>query len=83
MPTYEYECTACGLRFERSQKIGDPPVAECPRCRGSVRRLISSGTAVVIKDGRDGGRGCSLEQSGRRCCGRAERCGSPTCGESE
>jgi putative FmdB family regulatory protein len=81
MPTYEYECTACGLRFERSQKISDPPAAECPRCRGAVRRLISRGTAVVIKG--DGGRGCSLETSGQTCCGRGERCGRPPCGETE
>jgi putative FmdB family regulatory protein len=85
MPTYEYECTACGLRFERRQKISDDPVAECPECRGTVRRLIGSGTAVVIKGGggsspHGGGRVCSREQSGRTCCGREDRCGEPPCG---
>ncbi|MBN2085544.1 MAG: zinc ribbon domain-containing protein [Anaerolineales bacterium] len=85
MPTYEYECAACGLRFERSQKIRDDPVSECPECRGSVRRLLSSGTAFVIKgagesSSRQGGRDCSLEQAGRTCCGREERCGKPSCG---
>jgi putative FmdB family regulatory protein len=85
VPTYEYECTACGLRFERRQKIADEPVAECPECHGRVRRLLSSGTAVMVRgDGspspRGGGRRCALEQEGRTCCGREERCGEPPCG---
>ncbi len=40
MPIYEYECRACGARFERRQKMTDEPVQECPRCRGHVRRVI-------------------------------------------
>jgi putative FmdB family regulatory protein len=42
MPLYEYECEACGNRFERIQKFSDPPVGECPKCGGVVRKLISS-----------------------------------------
>ena len=42
MPLYEYECDACGNRFERIQKYSDPPVEECPKCGGVVRKLISS-----------------------------------------
>ena len=42
MPLYEYECEACGNRFERIQKLSDPPVGECPKCGGVVRKLISS-----------------------------------------
>jgi len=40
MPIYEYECRACGARFERRQSVHDEPVKECPRCRGHVRRVI-------------------------------------------
>jgi putative FmdB family regulatory protein len=83
MPTYEYECTVCGHRFERVQKMGDDPVAECPDCAGGVRRLVSRGTAFVMKGAReshDRGGGCSLERSGQTCCGRGERCGKPACG---
>ena len=40
MPIYEYECRACGARFERRQSVHDDPVKECPRCRGHVRRVI-------------------------------------------
>ena len=43
MPLYEYECDACGERFEKIQKFSDPPVDACARCgKGPVRRLLSS-----------------------------------------
>jgi putative FmdB family regulatory protein len=32
MPLYEYECQACGHRFEVIQKFSDAPPAECPKC---------------------------------------------------
>jgi putative FmdB family regulatory protein len=42
MPLYEYQCDACGERFERIQKFSDPPVEKCPTCGGKVRKLLSS-----------------------------------------
>jgi putative FmdB family regulatory protein len=43
MPLYEYECSACGHRFERIQKFSDPPVEECPNCgKNNVQKLMSS-----------------------------------------
>ena len=43
MPLYEYECDACGRRFELIRKFSDPPVEVCTVCRkGPVRRLVSS-----------------------------------------
>ena len=42
MPLYEYQCEMCAHRFERIQKFSDPLVANCPRCDGSVRKLVSS-----------------------------------------
>src|ERR1700752_2349976 len=42
MPLYEYQCEACSHRFERIQKVSDPPVETCPTCGGAVRKLISS-----------------------------------------
>ncbi len=42
MPLYEYECGACGHRFERIQKFSDPPPSACPGCGGAVRKLMSS-----------------------------------------
>ena len=85
MPTYEYECGRCGVRFERFKDMTDPPVAACPECEGNVRRLISGGAGFMLKgSGHTGHTGrtgpCALEQSGTTCCGREERCENP-CGE--
>ncbi len=57
MPMYEYECAACGHRFERIQKFSDPPVETCPNCgQAQVQKLLSSpaiqfkGTGWYITD---------------------------------
>jgi putative FmdB family regulatory protein len=42
MPLYEYQCDACGHRFEVIQKFSDPPVTVCPKCGGQVHKLLSS-----------------------------------------
>ena len=43
MPLYEYQCEACGNRFEVIQKFSDPPAESCKACgKGPVRRLQSS-----------------------------------------
>ena len=42
MPLYQYECASCAYRFERIQKFSDPLVDVCPKCGGSVRKLLSS-----------------------------------------
>lgn len=46
MPLYEYEHleTPCdnGKRFEKLQRVDDPPLAVCPVCGGAVRRLIGA-----------------------------------------
>ena len=42
MPLYEYECQACGHRFERIRKFADPPLAVCPQCGGAIEKLVSS-----------------------------------------
>jgi putative FmdB family regulatory protein len=47
MPIYEYRCEHCG-DFEEMQRITDPPLARCPKCRRKVRRLISS-TSFQLK----------------------------------
>jgi len=57
MPLYEYECEACGKRFEIIQKFSDAPPDTCRVCgKGPVRRLMSSpaiqfkGTGWYITD---------------------------------
>ncbi len=57
MPLYEYQCEACGKRFEQIQKFSDPHTEICAECgKGPVRRLLSSpaiqfkGTGWYITD---------------------------------
>jgi putative FmdB family regulatory protein len=42
MPLYEYECDACGHRFEKIQKFSDALEDTCPKCGGRVHKLMSS-----------------------------------------
>ena len=57
MPLYEYECEACGQRFEKIQKFSDAPIEVCAKCgKGPVHKLLSSpaiqfkGTGWYITD---------------------------------
>jgi putative FmdB family regulatory protein len=50
MPTYDYECDACGHSFELFQSISEPVKKKCPECgKPKLRRLIGTGAAVVFK----------------------------------
>jgi len=50
MPTYEYECEKCGYRFEKFQKMTEPPVKVCPKCKSrKVKRLIGVGGGIIFK----------------------------------
>ena len=50
MPTYEYECGACGHRFEQFQSITAEPIKRCPECKkAKVKRLIGRGAGIIFK----------------------------------
>jgi len=49
MPTYDYECGACGNTFEAFQKITDSPLEKCPKCNRRLKRLVGSGSAIIFK----------------------------------
>ena len=43
MPIYEFECPACGERFDRLQKLSDPDPDVCPHCgTAGVRRRMTA-----------------------------------------
>ncbi|GFZ93540.1 hypothetical protein GCM10011408_11630 [Dyella caseinilytica] len=43
MPIYEFQCNACGHRFDRLQKISDPDPVACPDCgQPQVQRQLSA-----------------------------------------
>ena len=41
MPLYEYQCTRCGHRFEKIEKVSGPHAKRCPKCAGKVERLMA------------------------------------------
>jgi putative FmdB family regulatory protein len=50
MPTYEYECQACGHAFEELQAMMDAKLTKCPKChKKKLARLISSGSGMIFK----------------------------------
>lgn len=50
MPTYDYECKACGHTFEKFQSITASAVRKCPECsKLKVKRLIGTGAGVIFK----------------------------------
>jgi len=59
MPTYEYECTNCKLKFELKQSFNDKTTAICPVCHGVAHRLFFSvpilfkGPGFYITDSRE------------------------------
>ncbi len=48
MPIYEYACTSCGERTEAKQSFDDPPLEDCPKCGGKLRKLYSP-VGIVFK----------------------------------
>jgi len=70
MPLYEYECDACGHRFEKIQKFSDPLEDTCPKCGGPVHKLMSSpaiqfkGSGFYITDYPKGEKGSAPKSDG-------------------
>jgi len=58
MPTYEYECEKCSLRFELKKRFSSDGGASCPRCQGKARRIFSpvpiifKGSGFYVTDSR-------------------------------
>ena len=42
MPLYEYQCDACGHRFEVIQKMSAGPPEKCPACGGIIHKMQSA-----------------------------------------
>ncbi|MBI5849750.1 MAG: zinc ribbon domain-containing protein [Planctomycetes bacterium] len=50
MPTYRYECQACGKGFELFQSMTDKLKRKCPSCgKPKLDRLIGAGAGVIFK----------------------------------
>ena len=51
MPTYEYQCDACGRIFEIRQRISEPALTRCETCGGVVKRLLSAAPFILKGEG--------------------------------
>ena len=50
MPTYEYECKACGHTFDVFQSMSADALTICPTCKKKqLRRLIGGGAGIIFK----------------------------------
>jgi putative FmdB family regulatory protein len=50
MPTYDYQCQACGHRLEVFQSFSEAPKRKCPQCgKQRLERLIGTGAGVLFK----------------------------------
>ena len=49
MPTYDYQCRDCGIKFELFQSMTEDQIQECPDCHGKVKRLIGAGAGLIFK----------------------------------
>ena len=50
MPTYDYQCQACGHNWELFQSMNDSPVKSCPKCKKrKAKRLLGMGAGIIFK----------------------------------
>ena len=50
MPTYDYECRACGAALEIFQPITESPKRKCPECGAlKLSRKIGTGAGILFK----------------------------------
>jgi putative FmdB family regulatory protein len=93
MPLYEYECDACGGRFEVIQKFSETST-ECRRCgKGPVRRLVAApafqfkGTGWYVTDyaqkGKSGGDSGSSGKGSSSDSGASEKSDAPASDSSK
>ena len=61
MPLYEYNCSACGSRFEVLQRVGQGSEGlECPTCgKAEVEKEYSTFAGSVAGGTSVGGGGCA------------------------
>ena len=89
MPLYEYECDACGHRFEKIQKFSDPLEDTCPKCGGAVHKLMSSpaiqfkGSGFYITDYPKGEKGSAPKSDGGKKAAAEKADASPKAEKSE
>ena len=77
MPTYEYECTHCGYKFEKFQNMTDEPLKRCPKCHKKVKRLIGAGAGIIFKGPGFYATDYAKKDKSSECCGMTNPCDNP------
>ena len=49
MPTYDYKCPNCNYTFEHFQPMSADQLTECPKCKGTLKRIIGTGAGPIFK----------------------------------
>jgi putative FmdB family regulatory protein len=49
MPTYDYKCSDCNYTFEYFQPMSSVTLTECPKCKGTLKRIIGTGAGPIFK----------------------------------
>lgn len=81
MPTYEYKCQKCGNEFEEFQSMTAEAKADCPKCGGHAKRMISLNSGIIFK-----GKGFYVtdyknnkNNNEAQSCPKAETCADSKC----
>ena len=86
MPTYGYRCTECGNEYDVWQRMSDEPVAACPACGKSGKRLIFpagivfKGTGFYKTDSRKSGSDGTSSTSSTSSSGSETKTATPSSG---
>jgi len=49
MPTYDYKCPECSVKFEKFHGISESPDVKCPKCGTSSTKQIGGGAGIMFK----------------------------------
>jgi len=49
MPIYTYRCENCGVQFDQTQKLSDPPLSKCPECGKKTLQKVYQPVGIVFK----------------------------------
>jgi putative FmdB family regulatory protein len=82
VPTYSYECTECGNRFDMVQAFTDDALTTCEKCSGRLRKLFNSvgivfkGSGFYRTDSREEGKKSKTSANGSSTSDAASSSGS-------
>ncbi|HMS15968.1 MAG TPA: zinc ribbon domain-containing protein [Planctomycetota bacterium] len=85
MPTYDYQCEACGHKEEIFQKMSEDAIRTCTKCKKKkFLRLIGTGGGILFKgsgfyqtDYRNSSYSTDAKNDTESCSGNPKACDGP------